>query len=241
MWQKINRNINRKFAIGFIMAVTIFFVGFLTSQFISISFPAFPGFPRFSINVPSFPPISTLPSIPKIVDVKKFTSEEEFKSYLKDSELSGLGMLGGARAKAAGVPEQGFEALPMPWQATDGIGGGGGEEPERVSETNVQVAGIDESDIVKTDGKEIYFSSLGYYIGMNIGLRLPGGDYLPPETGKTKVIKAFPPADLAIDKEIDKTGDLLLKNNILMIFSGEKIYGYNVSNPKNPEKNGQLS
>ena len=31
--------------------------------------------------------------------------------------------------------------------------------PERVGETTVQVKGIDEPDILKTDGKRIYFSS----------------------------------------------------------------------------------
>ncbi|HDD72683.1 MAG TPA: hypothetical protein ENG00_01165, partial [Candidatus Aenigmarchaeota archaeon] len=40
--------------------------------------------------------------------------------------------------------------------------------PERVSTTNVQVAGIDEPDIVKTDGKHIYISSEAYYYPVEI-------------------------------------------------------------------------
>ena len=37
-------------------------------------------------------------------------------------------------------------------------GGSGSEEPERVGETNVQVEGFDEPDVVKTDGANFYYS-----------------------------------------------------------------------------------
>ena len=229
MWQKNNCEISKNFAIGFILAVAILSLGFLVSQFVSVSFPVFPGFPRISINVPSLPPITTLPVTPKVEGVDKFASEEDFRAYLQKSELGYSAYLGGTRTGQPGWTDVGL--LPSPLEGK-GAGIGGGGEPDRISTTTVQVPGIDEPDIVKTDGKEIYFSSRDYYIGP-----MPRWEeYLPPETGKTKAIKAFPPADLSIDKEIDKAGDLLLRNNILMIFSDEKIYGYNVSNPKTPEK-----
>ncbi|MBU4481525.1 beta-propeller domain-containing protein, partial [Patescibacteria group bacterium] len=47
--------------------------------------------------------------------------------------------------------------VPLSPAAKEGMGGGLAA-PERVSETTVQVPGVDEPDIVKTDGKEIYFS-----------------------------------------------------------------------------------
>lgn len=75
--------------------------------------------------------------------VKKFTSEADFKEYLD----KGLGArdLGFGQRSLLEAPGQ---ALTMEDAAA----------PSRVSETNVQVAGIDEPDIVKTNGKEIYFS-----------------------------------------------------------------------------------
>jgi len=230
MWQKINRNINRKFAIGFIIAVTIFFVGFLTSQFISISFPAFPGFPKISINIPSLPAISLSPSIPKIEGIENFTSEEDFRAYLQKSEL-GYGYLGGARTGAGQPGWTEIGVLPSPF-AEKGAGIGGGGEPDRISTTTVQVPGIDEPDIIKTDGKEVYFSPTSYY-----GWTVREQEAIPPlPTDETKIVKAFPPENLSIEGQIDKRGDLLLIGNSLVILSGDKIYGYNVLNPKSPQK-----
>lgn len=49
--------------------------------------------------------------------------------------------------------------MPTPTPSLDrgGIGGGGGDVS--VSQTNVQIAGVDEAEVVKTDGKYIYYAS----------------------------------------------------------------------------------
>lgn len=154
--------------------------------------------------------------------VKNFSDEEDFKNYLKESEtvLYGWGMGGGSRDVFV------ESAVPMAPLAAEEKSIG----PERVSETNVQVAGIDEPDIVKTDGKEIYFSPTeNYYWRWSWG-------FIPEIKGETKAIRAFPPSDMAIEAEIDKSGKLLLTENILIIFSTDRIYGYNVADPKNPKK-----
>ena len=66
-------------------------------------------------------------------------------------------------------------------------------------------------------------------------------EMIPPKrANETKIIKAFPPADLSIESEIDKTGDLLLDNDILVIFSGKEIYGYDVSDPKSLKQEWKL-
>lgn len=176
------------------------------------------------------PPIS--PPVSKIKEIKSFLSEEDFKSYLEKGKLTfyyeptyfwGLGV---------GVLREGAP-VPAPLVAEEAPK----EVPERVSETTVQVPGIDEPDIVKTDGKKIYFSNEGYYIR-----RWFWEEIIPPKiTGETKIINAFPPQDLKIDGEIEKSGDLLLKDNVLIIFSGDKIYGYDVSDPKTPQKKWELS
>ena len=179
----------------------------------------------------------------KIAEIKKFSSEQEFKDYLeKAKNISGFfgGRGGGPMAEM-----KASEGANAP-QAV----------PSRVSETNVQVAGIDEPDAVKTDGKEIYFSLPRRQAGVPRPEIMPLGDtvgrsdesreLLPlRETGGTKTIKAFPPEDLKIDYKIDKSGDLLLSGKNLVIIPSQryywakdanKIYGFDVTDPKNPKE-----
>ena len=158
-------------------------------------------------------------------DIAKFSSEEECIAYL--SESSELTRGGYAYSQidvplSMPIPEMQEEmAMPVapPSTAKAEIGGGA---PSRVSTTTVQVLGIDEPDVVKTDGKHIYFSS-GW-----------GWD------GETKIIAAFPPSNLSIKSELKNSGDMLLKDDTLVIFSGEKIYGYNVSDRKSPEEDWEI-
>ena len=122
---------------------------------------------------------------------------------------------------------------------------------ERVSETNVQVAGIDEPDIIKTDGTRIFFSSEEQYYRIMKDIRImeEGQRQLvapeiwpPPQTAKTKIIKAFPPAELALENNIDKSGEMLLVKNkkILAIIGSAEINGYDLSDPKNPKNKWTL-
>ncbi len=105
-------------------------------------------------------------------------------------------------------------------------------EVERYSKTNVQVAGIDEPDIVKTDGRQIYYSlyAARYFIPE---VRT---EILPRITMKTKIISVFPPENLSEISELEEGGELLLANATLVVFSRTNIAGYNVSNPSKPEK-----
>jgi len=206
-----------KLAIAILFLIFLFTVGFAIVKCVLV----------FPITIPPF----QSPKIPaKIEGVKKFSSEEDFKTYLEESQSAGMGMLGAARMRA-------FEEMPtpapleMPLEAKGTI-------PERVSETTVQVLGIDEPDIVKTDGKEIYFSQSPYIYP--IFWRGFEEKIWPPKTGETKIIKAFPPEDLKIDSKIEEGGDLLLIKDILVIFSENKIFGYDISNPQSPKKKWEV-
>ncbi|OYT34451.1 MAG: hypothetical protein B6U87_01985, partial [Candidatus Aenigmarchaeota archaeon ex4484_52] len=166
------------------------------------------------------------------VSIEAFSSQEDFKTYLEESKNSVsyaggfYNSLGGAREVMEKRIMSDELTMSIAYEETDLDSA----EPQRVSDTNVQVLGIDEPDIVKTDGKQIYFSSNYYFENKNIYF-----DYYK-ENQKTKIISAFPPEDLNLKTEIDKEGDLLLHNNILIIFSGNKIYGYNVSNAESPKQ-----
>jgi len=222
MLEKINTKINSKYAVVSVIFISLIALGLIILAYFSISLPGFPGFSHFPF----------LSQAPEIKDIEKFSSEEDFKAYLQEAQLGYGDFLGGAdRVPSWTEVQPGEIAIPSALKETgDGMGGGG--EPERVSTTNVQVLGIDEPDIVKTDGKEIYFSSTGYYLEPWVW----ESEKPYPSGQETKIIKAFPSEDLAIENKIDKQGDLLLKGNILVIFSGDKIYGYDITTPKNPKK-----
>lgn len=188
-------------------------------------------------NVLPFKPISNvLKKKTSDVKIKKFESEQEFKNYLQEagdnSQYAMYGLGAGMRDVTMELTEESMamkgmvESIP----STQEIGDTEVLSPERVSETNVQVLGIDEPDIVKTDGQDIYFSLSRYYRYRTFGIPKPDS------YSKTKIIKAFPPADLKEIADVEKSGDLLLYEDTLIIFSGQNIYGYDVSDSKNPEK-----
>lgn len=197
-----------------------------------------------------FPPEFFPPKTTNLSKVEKFKSEAEFKEYLEKSPagISGLGsdLMFGNQTRVM------LEEKAFPSAAPEGMGAGGAA---RVSETNVQVAGIDEPDIVKTDGKEIYFSSPQSWVEEPI-YRIPEIPELRPDekmiypspvpplpSGGLSLVRAFPPADLAKDSELNLYGDLLLKDKILLVFSQDypkKIYGYDVADPKKPEKKWEV-
>lgn len=167
----------------------------------------------------------------KVKGIEKFNSPEDFKNYLRKAE------------KISEYFERGYLFLATPFERAlgDRIPQKVEELPERVSETTVQVPGIDEPDIVKTDGKEIYFSPQGiwriWFPRTFIEKTLP-----LPQKGKTKLIRAFPPKDLVLDSEIKKAGSLLLirDKKILVILGAKEVSAFKVSDSKNPEKKWEM-
>lgn len=163
-------------------------------------------------------------------DLVKFDSEEDFKQYLERSEehLAYAPQMIGRDTFATNDIAMPMEEVGM---------GGAKEAPGRYSETNVQVSGIDEPDIVKTDGTNIYFSGeQRYYFREPITDPIVDIEFkeIPPEyqDAYTSIIKAWPPADLAISNQLDKVGNLLLQDNTLMVFTegaDQYIYAYDVS------------
>jgi inhibitor of cysteine peptidase len=196
---------------------------------------------------------ATVPPMPefKIEEIERFTSKQEFEAYLTEAmalaedDYYGLGF--DSRDTVMAEPDKLMIPLgPAPEMAK--------EMPERYSETNVQVEGVDEPDIVKTDGVNIYFSSESPYYWpmrdasepmpiMDEEIMIESPDYIMPKPkieSKTKIIEAFPAENLALISNIDKIGKLLLKDNILVIFEQNRIIGYNVADPKSPEQKWEI-
>lgn len=180
----------------------------------------------------------------KMAEIKKFGSIQEFKDYIvKAQGVSGFYSGWGGDERAGWMEARTFES-------NDGINlPSVSALPSRFSETNVQVTGIDEPDAVKTDGKEIYFSiprSGIIPMGSMVERSNESAELrLLRQTGETKAIKAFPPSDMTLDYKINKSGDLLLTGKTLIIIpsqryywseSANKIYGFDISDPKNPKE-----
>ncbi|MEK7635879.1 MAG: beta-propeller domain-containing protein [Patescibacteria group bacterium] len=171
--------------------------------------------------------------------IKPFESKDDFQNYFilasKEEGYLSRGITLDASIQNLRSPVLGLPgATPM---AAESVAAA------RISETTVQVKGIDEPDIVKTDGKNIYFSRESWYV---LPLMSPGVEGLMPpisgQSSQTKIIKSFPPADLSLVSDIDRTGTLLLlkDKNILVIFSNNEIFGYDISNEKNPQKKWEM-
>lgn len=158
---------------------------------------------------------------------EKFKSDQEFIDYLSRSE-SQISTDQTMLKSTGSVSEMSAPGINSAAPA-----------PDRVSQTNVQVIGIDEPDIVKTDGKEIYLSSQARYKIQPVPIIQEKSAIMPPReiNAQTLLINV---SGLKKDSQIDKSGNLLLFENILMVFENNKISGYDVKNPSSPEKKWQI-
>ncbi len=159
--------------------------------------------------------------------IQKFKTDKEFYSYLKKvDQLSGYG--GGGMVT---------DMVAVPMMAT-AKGASESAPVDRVSETNVQVAGVDEADVLKVDGKNIYFApnpSYRYLATPMTGAASKVSSFWQGnEQNKTTVVKIFPPENMGVESRINDAGDLLLYEKNLAIISSTRVSGYDVTDTKNP-------
>src|SRR3990170_475306 len=190
----------------------------------------------FVAYLKSSQPIPPVPQPGTQQHIAKFSTVEEFQSYLKEAQS--LDSYGSSVVNFM-APTRDLmleEKSTLAPSAATGI--------ERVSQTNVQVAGIDEPDIVKTDGKHIYLSSENVYYPMPLMRSAPEGIDLLEEQfimpvqpqGETEILDAFPPEDLRKIGSVSQNGNLLLSKNVLVVISNDKVTGFDVSDPSSPKE-----
>ena len=170
----------------------------------------------------------TRPPESKEVKIVPFSSEEDFKEYISSctSSYEGSMSLGIAVGRAEIASTQG---MTIDKGGTGNVYGGGAGEVYRHSTTNVQVEGIDEPDIVKTDGKNIYMVSRIYRLEKGVG-------------GITAV-SAYPPDNMSVRFRINDYGKLLLHGNSLVVLKDYEVRAYSVETGKElwkAELNGSL-
>ncbi|MFO7996512.1 MAG: beta-propeller domain-containing protein [Dehalococcoidia bacterium] len=130
---------------------------------------------------------------PGSLEIGRFSSYEELKGFVK------------ANAKDAALLDVPF----VSWRASEsGVPAPGGSDTFSVpdySATNVQVAGVDEADIVKTDGKYIYLVSENRVI----------------------IVMAYPPEQAQVLSEIELEGmaaGIFINGDRLVVFEGGMPY-----------------
>jgi uncharacterized secreted protein with C-terminal beta-propeller domain len=153
---------------------------------------------------------------------------------------------GGADGGDVAREEPAPSTTPAP-QAT-AVASGEPNDERRVATTNVQEGGIDEPDLVKTDGRYFFYAPEG---------RLPHLDRpqdretptRPPEVDpddwedrfdrpdpRTHVVDTDEPADPELVERIDVSGRMLRSGDHLVVLASDALVGYDVSDPEAPSQ-----
>jgi uncharacterized secreted protein with C-terminal beta-propeller domain len=196
---------------------------------------------------------------PASSSVSTFDSPDDFRSYLRETDAAGGGVhlaggtqaAGGNTARVARDDADGggdvarSGAAPEPAASTpaprstpaaapsDSAGAGGGATDRRASGTNVQVEGVDEPDVLKTRPDTLYYATEG---------RTPrpatrdGARSRPASEGGVRLIDADDPAAPEVASRLNVSGKLLLANDSLVVFEGDRLVGYDVSDRADPER-----
>jgi inhibitor of cysteine peptidase len=178
--------------------------------------------------------------------VETFDSAEEFRAYLREGNRRRAHVALGAASGGDGAQrsvEEGTDDAPRSTPGAepaatevageaDDSGGEGGDR--RASDTNVQIGGIDEPDILKTTSETVYYSP------PNRRPRIvhdEDGDErrVAPDDG-VRLINATDPAAPEVANRLNVSGQLLLANDTLVVFDGDTIVGYDVADRANPEQ-----
>ena len=162
------------------------------------------------LTAPTNPETSDFPELDSALS--KFSSYEELVSFLETESKGGIFTLDNARVQSFGA-EDALAAPAAPEPAPTAIEespGDGGTSNHDYSETNIQVEGVDEADIVKTDGEYIYIVS---------GNNLTIVKAYPPEEAKVVSKTTFEGSIMGIYINGDKLA-VFLNEYMIYLFAG---------------------
>ena len=162
------------------------------------------------LTAPTNPETSDFPELDSALS--KFSSYEELVSFLENESKGGIFTLDNARVQSFGA-EDALAAPAAPEPAPTAIEespGDGGTSDHDYSETNIQVEGVDEADIVKTDGEYIYIVS---------GNNLTIVKAYPPEEAKVVSKTTFEGSIMGIYINGDKLA-VFLNEYMIYLFAG---------------------
>ena len=184
--------------------------------------------------------------------VSTFDSAEEFRSYLRRADRpSRVRWTGGPRTTSGNVSVRNAEAgddaamdepadvdraaqTPAPQRtAVEEAESGTPGDERRASDTNVQVAGIDEPDILKTTPRTVYYSPPNPR--HRVVHDTEDGRRSDAENG-VRLVDTSDPAAPEVASRLDVSGRLLLAGDTLVVFQEDRLLGYDVSDRDDPER-----
>jgi inhibitor of cysteine peptidase len=113
-------------------------------------------------------------------------------------------------------------------------GGGSSSDPSRIGDTNVQVAGLDEPDVVKSDDRNFYYAPRDRHVRVGPG-EPDAPDTATPDRDVQVVDVSDPPNPERI-AGIDDAGRLLRTGDVLVVLGHDELTAYDVSDPAKPER-----
>lgn len=172
-----------------------------------------------------------------------FNSQEEFSRFMSRTETDSISMLTTTSVReTTRVTSQPVRTDEVQFESTSS--GDTESLDQNIRQTNVQVEGVGESDIVKLVGDTVYYSPEDRYgftppvipeprVRTDSVYRQPadrnahvlGTDNVPPE----------------ILDELDDSGKLLRFGDTVVVYNDNKIQGYNVENEDKPEKSWNIT
>jgi len=172
--------------------------------------------------------------------VAQFDDAAAFESYLRDGQqLTGGGVyFARERMLSRGGAQTAIE--------TDAVGapGAGGEGsadvPSRIGRTNTQVEGLDEPDVLKTDGRHFYYAPEGQSPGPvrpvePVTTDASGTDVRPRPPG-IHVVDASDPSRPDRIGSVNASGKLLQAGDTLVVLAHDEVTGYDVSDAADPKR-----
>ncbi|WP_123538258.1 beta-propeller domain-containing protein [Halosimplex salinum] len=151
-----------------------------------------------------------------------FDNESDFRAYVQSDATR---LRSGVPSASRGGGDGGDGSARETADASAGEASGGADR--RVAETNVQTSGLDEPDLVKTDGRHFYYATPDDRIRSRA---------VPEQRGETHVVDADDPASPEVVGSVNTSGRLLLVGDSLVVIREDEVVGYDVSAPGDPER-----
>lgn len=161
--------------------------------------------------------------------LETFASEAAFAAYFEAADRA-RSPWGSLQVQRTGGVDDSVEVTATPTEMEDAsvsgdtveYSAGAGSDSERHSETNVQEASLDEPDVLKTDGDSVYYAGHHFQRGAH----------------ETSILDIDDPANPEIVATLPAAGELLFveETDTLVVFDTDRIWGYDVSDPSNPEQ-----
>jgi len=170
-----------------------------------------------------------------VANVETFDSAAEYREYIQRGSSQSRYSFWGGTLRMTDVAVETDDVGSDGGDASAPVGeggadtetdGGGSADDRRTSGTNVQVEGIDEPDIVKTDGEWVYYSRFQ-------------GNY-PGFSQRTQVLNASDVPHPVRSGAIPAGGQLLRSGDTLVAIESDTLYGFDVSDPEDPEEQWRI-